>query len=158
MKAIIAGAFDPFTAGHYDIVKRARAIFGEAIVAVAEDTGKDTMPISVRVEIARKAVEGLFGVTVEPFSGLLTDYAASKGECVLVRGVRSEADIAYERSNSLIYRSLSGIETLVMLSAPEYMHISSTAVRTLARLSAPIGGYVVAGTEELILKHYAAFR
>ena len=120
MKAIFAGAFDPFTLGHKDIAERAAGIFGEVIVAVAADTDKNAMPLDLRLKIAVQAVRGVPGVKVVPFEGLLSDFLTSQGECVLVRGIRNSRDAEYERDHARIYKSLCGKEVVCLITAAEY--------------------------------------
>lgn len=154
MKAIYAGTFDPFTMGHFDIAERALKVFGNVTVAVAADTGKQTLPLDRRVCIADIAVSGLKGVDAEPFYGLLSDYVRSKGDCVLIRGLRNAGDLEYELCNTRIYRSQCGVESVCIISDCLYEHISSTAVRQLASLGADLKGFVVSGTESIISELY----
>lgn len=154
MKAIFAGTFDPFTLGHRDIVQRAASIFGEVIVAVAEMTGKNCVPTEKRVEIARLATADMPGVTVEPFYGLLTDYAAQKGDHVIVRGIRSCADFEYERDLTRVYASLGDGKCVCVIASPEVEHVSSTVVRSLAAAGASLDGYAFGNTKEIISEVY----
>ncbi|MDE6029644.1 MAG: pantetheine-phosphate adenylyltransferase [Clostridiales bacterium] len=158
MKAIFAGTFDPFTLGHRNIVERAAKLFDSVIIAVADDTGKNTAPLAVRTEIAAAAVAGIANATVESFSGLLTDYVASKGDCVLVRGVRNSNDLEYERDLTAVYKSLCGVESVILITDAAYGHISSTVVRTVAALGGAVSGYVVPSTEKQILQVYRKTR
>ena len=143
MKAIFAGTFDPFTLGHKDITERAAHVFGDVVVAVAEDTGKNSMPLDIRLKIAEQAIRGIKGASVTPFKGLLSEFAKGQGECVLVRGIRNSRDMEYEREHARIYRSAA------------YEHVSSTAVRELAALGGELSGYVAPNTEDIIKKTYA---
>ena len=154
MKAIFAGTFDPFTAGHRDITKRALAVFGDVTVAVASDTGKTARPLDVRLNIAETATADLNGVTVETFSGLLSDYLAKLGDCVIVRGVRNSRDAEYERDLVRVYRSLCGKDAVFFATSAEFEHVSSTTVRQLAELGGALDGYVVPCTVQAIIKHY----
>ncbi|MDE7108145.1 MAG: pantetheine-phosphate adenylyltransferase [Clostridiales bacterium] len=154
MKAIFAGTFDPFTLGHRNIVERAAKLFDGAIIAVADDTGKNTAPLSVRTEIAKAAVADMPTVTVESFSGLLSDYVTKKGDCVLVRGVRNSNDLEYERDLTAVYKSLCGVESIIIITDSAYGHVSSTVVRAVAALGGDINGYVVPSTAKQIAEVY----
>lgn len=158
MKAIFAGTFDPFTIGHRDIAERAAGLFNSVIVAVAEDTGKPAAPLSVRTEIAKSAVQDLNNVTVESFCGLLTDFAKQKGSCVLIRGVRNSADLDYERDLTNVYKSMSGIESLILISSADCSHVSSSVVRTAAALGGDISKFVVKSTVQKITDIYGQKR
>lgn len=142
MTAIFAGTFDPFTVGHKEIVRRALDIFGSVIIAVADETGKSTASLDARVRIVKLSVSDLNCVTVEPFSGLLSDYVKSKKNAVLVRGIRNAADFDYERELCEVYRSLGAGKTVHIISAPEYSAVSSTTVRRLAALGAELSAFV----------------
>ena len=158
MKAIFAGTFDPFTLGHKNIVERAAKIFDEVVIAVADDTGKDAAPLAVRTEIVSAAVLDMSGVTVESFCGLLSDYVKTKGDCVLVRGVRNSVDLEYERDITSVYKSLCGVESVILITDAKLGHISSTVVRTIAALSGDISGYVVPNTLKKINEIYGKKR
>ncbi|MCH5351691.1 MAG: pantetheine-phosphate adenylyltransferase [Clostridiales bacterium] len=155
MKAIIAGSFNPFTLGHKDIVTRVASMFDEVVVAVADDTYKKTAPLSVRTEIAKLSLSDVKGVRVLPFSGLLTDFAKKTGAEVIVRGLRNTVDFEYEKSLGEAYKSLSGIETLFLMCSPELSHVSSSLVRSLAELNAPMDGYVAVGAQSAVKAAYA---
>lgn len=154
MKAVIAGTFDPFTTGHKNIVERALGIFGDVTIAVASDTGKNTASLDIRTEIARLSVLDLQNVSVEPFSGLLSDFLTAQGECVLVRGIRNVRDAEYERDLSRVYCSLCDKDTVVLFTDARFEHVSSSVVRELVALDAELDGYVVPAAEELIKKTY----
>ncbi len=154
MKAIFAGTFDPFTSGHRNIVEQALEVFGAVTVAVANDVGdKSAADIALRVNIAKLAVADFSNVTVERFDGLLTDYVGKTGG-VIIRGVRTSADLEYERAHARIYYSLGRVRSVFFIPAAEYEHVSSTVVRQLARLKADLNGYVARGTEKIIADHY----
>lgn len=142
MTAVFAGTFDPFTLGHKDIVKRALGIFGSVVIAVAEETGKSVIPLDRRVKIASLSVSDLKDVTVEPFSGLLSEYVLGKKNAVLVRGLRSASDFDYERELCDVYRTL-GVEKIVhIICEPKFSSVSSTTVRLLAALGGDLSGFI----------------
>lgn len=154
MKAIFAGTFDPFTIGHKNIVERAVGIFGNVIVAVAHNTGKNAAPLDVRVDIVKNSICEISGAIAVPFDGLLTDFAAAQGECVLIRGIRSSRDWEYECDHSFVYKSLGDIETVCLISDAKYGHISSSVVREIASLGGNIDGYVVPSVRDVVAEHY----
>ncbi len=157
MRAIFAGAFDPFTAGHVNIIKRAAALFDSVTVAVADDTGKNTAPVYVRVDIAKRSTAGIDNATVSAFHGLLSDFVKCFDEpVVLVRGIRNGRDAEYERDLSRVYKSLCGVDTVFLQADADSEHISSTVVRELAKLRAPLDGYVANGAIETVTEIYSA--
>ncbi len=156
MKAIFAGTFDPFTVGHRDIAERAIKVFGNVTVAVAAG-GTARADIATRIKIAEISLGGVRGAEVVPFSGLLTDFvAAQQQKCVLVRGIRSVKDYEYERELDAVYKSLFAVDSVYFMTSPVLMHVSSTVVRELSKLGAPLDGYVVSSAADIISKNYGA--
>lgn len=131
--ALFAGSFDPFTKGHKDIVDRALAsVADEVVVAVGVNFQKTCMfSIEERVQAIKDAYKDNPKVSVKAYEGLTTDYAKEIGADFLLRGVRSTKDFEYERNIAEVNRRLTGIETILMLSAPELSCISSSVVREL---------------------------
>ena len=132
--ALFAGVFDPITLGHLELVQRAAAIFGRLIVGVGTNPDKSSLfTLAERVELVAASVRGLAGVTVESFQGLTVRFARERGASVIVRGVRSAADVDYELTMARTNRVLEpSIETVFLPAAESYSHISSTLIRQLA--------------------------
>lgn len=153
--SIMAGTFDPFTLGHYDVARRAASMFDKVIVGVADTGERKAAPIDVRLEIARKSLAGLKNVEVRPFTGFLTDFAAQCGARILVRGLRTYNDFEYEKALYEVYKSQNpDIETIYIMTAGVCSHISGSIVRELAHLGGSLEGYVTASATELVRKHY----
>ena len=130
---LFAGSFDPFTKGHKDIVDRALAsVADEVVVAVGVNCQKACMfSLEERVQAIKDVYKDNPKVSVKAYEGLTTDYAKEIGADFLLRGVRSTKDFEYERDIAEVNRRLTGIETILMLSAPELSCISSSVVREL---------------------------
>lgn len=134
---IFAGSFDPFTIGHLDIVKRAAHLFDKVHIVILYNPGKNAAMFSVdeRVELIQDAVSDVKNVTVSQFDGLLVNYCRLVGAKFIVRGIRSGSDVEYEHMLEAVNKKLDdSIETVYMLSKPEYAHISSSLVRQLIEL------------------------
>lgn len=155
MKAVFAGAFDPFTLGHRDIAERTVKTFGNVTVAVACETGKNTLSVNERKMIVEKSLSGLNGVTIESFEGLFTDYLKKYDECVIVRGLRSCRDLEYERDIVRTYKALCGRDAVFFITSAEYEHVSSTTVRELVKLNGELKGFVAPNAEADIIKFYS---
>jgi len=142
--AIYPGTFDPITNGHADIVARAARLFDEVIVAVAEDPARAAVfDCGERMSMARTVLEGMQGVEVCCFSGLLVEYARSRGVNVILRGLRAVSDFEYEFQMAGMNRRLvAEVETLFLTPAEEYTFISSSLVREIAVLGGDISGFV----------------
>lgn len=133
--AIFPGSFDPFTAGHLNILRRALTMFDKVIVAVGinqDKTGFFTM--EQKMDIIRQATKGMEGVSVMSYSKLTVDFCRSLGVNHIVRGVRNMIDFETERSIADANRRLAPeIETIIIPTAQEFAHISSSAVRDIIR-------------------------
>ena len=133
--ALFPGSFDPFTAGHLNILKRALTMFDEVVVAVGVNQDKrGFFSMEQRMDIIRQATSGLEGVTVMKYDGLTVDVCREMGIRHVVRGVRNMIDFETERSIADANRRLAPeIETVIIPTAQEFAHISSSAVRDLLR-------------------------
>lgn len=134
-KALFPGSFDPFTSGHLNILKRALTMFDEVVVAVGINIDKHGFfPTEKRVDIIRKATSGMKGVTVISYGNLTVDICRELGIRHIVRGVRNMIDFETERSIADANRVLAPeIETIIIPTAQEFAHISSTAVRDIIK-------------------------
>jgi pantetheine-phosphate adenylyltransferase len=151
-KAIYAGTFDPMTLGHLDVLERAARIFPEVIVAVAAVTGKDTQFTQAeRVDLVRKSVVDMPGVTVQPFKGLLVEFARSQSVAVIIRGLRAFSDFEYEFQMALMNRRLApDLETLFLMPKQDYSFLNSTNIRQVASLGGDVSEFVPAVVNEAL--------
>ena len=131
-QALFAGSFDPFTIGHYLVVKRALPMFDKITIGIGINSGKKSMfPVEERVKAIEKAFAGEERIEVKVYDCLTMDFAKEIGADVLLRGVRTTKDFEYEREIADINLKLGGIETVLLISEPEYASISSSVVREL---------------------------
>ena len=154
--AAYSGTFDPVTFGHTDIIRRAARMFPRLLVAVSLNPGKNPrFTIGERVDLCRESVADLKNVDVKPFDGLIVDFARDHGVSVLVRGVRSVADFDYERQMAVMNRDLyPQLDTVMLVPSPEYAHLSSSLVRELATLGAPIEKFVPLPVVEILRERF----
>lgn len=134
-KALFPGSFDPFTAGHLNILKRALTMFDEVIVAVGINQDKrGFFDMDQRIDIIRQAVKGLNGVSIIKYDNLTIDTCHEYGIHHMVRGVRNMIDFETERSIADANRKLApDVETIIIPTAQEFAHISSSAVRDILK-------------------------
>lgn len=142
--AVYPGSFDPITYGHLDIIKRGLTIFDEIIVAVANNSQKNSLfTTEERVQLIKDVLKDEERVTVDTFSGLLIDYVSSRGAHVIIRGLRAISDFEYEfqiaQMNSSIGRQ---IETLFMMTSLQYGYLSSSIVKEVCSLNGDIDMFV----------------
>jgi pantetheine-phosphate adenylyltransferase len=151
--AVYPGTFDPITRGHIDMVTRTAPLCDILIVGVARSTPKNVwFSIEERIELVEDAFKDLPNVRVQPFEGLLVDFARKVGAAFLVRGVRAFSDFEYEMQMALINRKLApDIETLFLMPAEEFSYVSSSRVREIAALDGDIRRYVTPKTHEALL-------
>ena len=130
--AIFPGSFDPFTIGHYDIVMRGLQIFDEIIIGIGRNNNKQGyFPINERITAIQSTFASEPRVRVITYEGLTIDFAQAQNANCILRGVRSVQDFEYERNIAEANKQLSGIETILLYTRPEYAHISSSLVREL---------------------------
>ena len=136
MLAVFPGSFDPPTLGHIHTIERLSQKVDSLYVVAANNIDKNQSLFSAaqRVAMLTLCCTKFRNVTVMSQSGLLADFIAQHNIDVLVRSMRSQDDFQYEYSMQAMYREMLDIDTLFILSAPQYAHINATMVRQLIRL------------------------
>lgn len=143
--AIYPGTFDPFTNGHLDLVERGLRMFDKIVLAVANNPSKKPLfTIEERMALARRSMSHLEGrVEVDSFSGLLVDYAASKGVNAVIRGLRAVSDFEFEMQMALMNRKMvNSLETVFLMPSLRYIFLSSTIVKEVASYGGSVDGLV----------------
>ena len=141
--AIYAGSFSPPTNGHMDIIERGAKLYDRLVVAVMANPDKRYLfSPEHRVDMLRRCLAHLPNVAVVQDGGLLIDLAKREGAGVILRGVRSAADLEYEMQLAVANRSMSGVETVFLPASPQYGHLSSTIVNGFAMHGGDIRGMV----------------
>jgi len=143
-KALYPGTFDPITNGHYDLVRRAAAIFSSVTVAIAANPGKAPLfSLEQRVAMAREVLADIPNVSVTGYTGLTVDFAVQLGTAVVVRGLRAVADFEFEFQLATMSRHLSSKVDYVFLTPTEqYNFISSTLIREIASFNGNVNEFV----------------
>ncbi|MGI6045942.1 MAG: pantetheine-phosphate adenylyltransferase [Eggerthellaceae bacterium] len=155
-RGLTPGTFDPITNGHLDVITRASQLMDEIIVAVAASPAKKPLfTLEERTDLVRKATAHLPNVRVEPFDCLLVDFAQEMEATVVVKGLRAITDFEYEfQMNALNYQLSKQLETVFIMSPPEYMYLSSSIVREIASLDGDFGHFVPPCVEEALIKKF----
>jgi len=144
LKVVYPGTFDPFTRGHEDIVRRAARIFDLVVVAIADSESKRPLfTTAERIAMAREVLNGYGNVQVMGFSSLLMDFVHAIDARVVLRGLRAVSDFEYEFQMAGMNRNLyPEVETLFLTPAEQYLFMSSTIVREIARLGGDVSSFV----------------
>ena len=154
---VFQGTFDPFTNGHLAVVKTALALFGQVRILLLINPDKTPLfSVEERIKMIRAATADLPGVSVDSFDGLLADYMRAHQLCVCVRGVRSEQDAAYELHNAHLSQALyPSLYTLLIACPDAFLHISSSALKTLCAQKEIPTGWVPLAVEKQITKKFS---
>jgi len=142
--AVYPGTFDPLTRGHEDLVRRACTLCSKVIVAVAASERKGPLfSLEERIEIAREALADLPQVEVVGFDCLLMKFVRDQGASVILRGLRAASDFEYEFQMAGMNRKLHpDVETVFLTPGEQYMFVSATIVREIARFGGDITPFV----------------
>ena len=143
------GTFDPVTNGHVDVIARAARLMDKLVVGVSISTGKGPLfTLEERVELV-KAEIALIGtangtvIEVQPFQGLLIDFAHQVGAVMIVRGLRAVSDFDYEfQMAGMNYRMAPDIETVFLMASERHQFIASRLVKEVAALGGDISTFV----------------
>ncbi len=154
--AVVPGSFDPPTLGHIDVIRRAARLYDQLHVLVVHNPDKEAMlPIAQRLALLEQSIaedEEIDGdVVIASWSmGLLVDYATDVGAGVLVKGIRSQVDVAYETPMAIVNRHLAHVETVFLLPDPAHALVSSSLVRQVAALGGDVSPYVPAAVARFL--------
>ena len=147
-KAIFPGSFDPFTIGHYSVVKRGLELFDHITIGVGSNCSKKSFfTLEKRLDIIRQAFHDEPRVSVKAYDSLTIDFAKEEKADFILRGVRSANDFEYEKSIADINKRLSSIETVLLFTEPQYSAVSSTIVRDLLSYGKEVAAFLPPGVE-----------
>jgi len=152
---VYAGSFDPPTNGHLDLVHRAASIFEHVVVAVLQNTEKQSLlTFEERAALLTECTREIPNVEVDTFHGLLVDYVRQRGARHILRGIRALSDFEYEFQIALMNRRLAPeIETVFLMPREEYTYLSSRLVREVAKFGGPLEEFVPAPVVSALRRH-----
>ena len=142
--ALFPGSFDPITIAHVDILQRALPLFDKIVVGIGLNSAKQNfISAEKREEMVKTIFADMPKVDVQLYEGLTVDFCRKINAKYMVRGIRSSSDFEYERAISQINQTMMpDVETILLLSKPEYSAISSTIVRDILRNKGDISYFV----------------
>ncbi len=150
--ALYPGSFDPVTKGHQSIVLRAAKLFDHVVVAIGENSDKKYMySIEERLLFLEKTFEKTENISIVSYQGLTMDFCKANNINYIIRGVRSDIDWSVESSISNANKLLNpSIETIFLLTEPEFIGISSSAVRDILKHKGDISAFLPKEITQLI--------
>jgi pantetheine-phosphate adenylyltransferase len=156
-RALVPGTFDPITKGHLDIVTRAAQLVDEVVVCVADSQKKSPLfTLEERRRLVEESTAHLPNVSVVAFEGMLTETAARLDANVVVKGLRAVTDFEYEFQMAAVnYQMDSSLETIFIMSPPEYMYLSSSIVREIASLHGDFKQFVSPCVYQALLQKFS---
>jgi pantetheine-phosphate adenylyltransferase len=145
-RAIYPGSFDPITNGHLDVIERARKLFDEVIVAVAQNDEKSPLfNLEERIDLLHETIGKIDSVRIAQFGGLLVDFAVEQKAVAVIRGLRAVSDFEFEFQMALMNRKLeAAVEAIFLMPKEEYTYLSSRIIKEIARLGGDVSGFVPA--------------
>src|SRR5881394_974680 len=143
-RAIYPGSFDPVTNGHLDVVERARKLFDEVIVAVAQNDEKQPLfSLEERLDLLKQTVGKIDNVRIAQFDGLLVEFARTEKANAVIRGLRAVSDFEFEFQMALMNRKLeNAVETIFLMPKEDYTYLSSRLVKEIARLGGNVNDFL----------------
>ena len=158
--AVYPGTFDPVTVGHLHIIQRGSRLVDQLIVGVAKHSNKNPMfTLEERVDLLNQDIDESVkanNITIMPFDGLLVDFLRDRGAGIVLRGLRSARDFDYESQMAHVNSRLCpDVETMFLLSNPEYLTVSSTYVKQIAKLGGDVSSFVPKHALDAVIKKQA---
>ncbi len=144
LKIVYPGTFDPFTRGHEDLARRAAKLFDRVVIGVADSQSKRPFfTTAERVAMTRDVVAPIANVEVAAFSSLLMDFVHQQNARIILRGLRAVSDFEYEFQMAGMNRNLyPEVETLFLTPSEQYMFVSATIVREIAKFGGDVSQFV----------------
>ena len=141
---VYPGTFDPITLGHLDIIRRGVHLVDRLVIGVTTNPSKEPMfTVDERMQMVRREVADVPGVTVVEFDSLLMDFAESQGAALILRGLRAVADFEYEYQMAGMNQQLNDrIETVFLMADVSLQPIASRLVKEIARYGGAIDKFV----------------
>lgn len=156
-KCMVIGSFDPVTVGHAELIRRAAELFDRTYAVIMHNSEKQYLfSGEQRLRLLELACGGIYGASADIYEGYAADYAREQKIDCIVRGIRGEADVAYELEMARFNRArYPDAQTIFLPAFGDMASVSSTHVRELLAAGGDIDELVPKGTAELMRRYYA---
>ena len=154
--AVYPGSFDPVTFGHLDLIERACRMFDQVIIAVSNNSAKKhTFSVAERLQMLEACVRDIPQAYVDTFAGLLVEYMKVKKATIVIRGLRAISDVDYEFQMASMNRTLHPkVETVFLMPDEQHTYLSSSTVKEVARMGAPLDKFVTPTVARALRKKF----
>jgi len=152
--ALFPGSFDPITKGHQDIVERATPLFDKIVVGIGTNTAKKYLfSLEERTQWIKATFKGNKKIEVVQYEGLTIDFCRRIEANYILRGLRNSSDFDFESSIGQMNRALDKqIETICLLTSPEFTAINSTIVRDIIINGGDASNFVPSAVKQHFVK------
>lgn len=152
--ALFPGSFDPLTVGHESIIRRSFDLFDKIIIAIGQNINKKGFyPLEQRIEWISNVFEHDPKIEVTHYDGLTIDFCRKIGARFILRGLRTTADFEYEWSIAQLNKAMyPELETVFLLTLPEFIHVNSSIVRDIIRHGGDVSKFLPKGVDLTKLK------
>ncbi len=142
--AVFPGSFDPFTIGHKAIVDKALSLFDTIIIAIGVNSDKNAFfSLEKRIAHIQDVYKNNPQIQVDKYTNLTVEFCKSKNASFILRGLRNTSDFQFEKSIAQMNNQIeSEVETVFLITPPEFGHVSSTIVRELIRYGTDVSNYI----------------
>ena len=156
-RVVYPGSFDPIHRGHVDVVEQAVELFGEVVVVIMYNFAKQTglFDVDQRMDLARRSLAHLEGVSVTAHTGLAVDAAADAGADFIVKGLRTGADFEIEQQMAHTNHAVTGVRTVYVPCRPDLGFVSSRFVREIAQYGGDVSRLVPTQVAEALRRRFA---
>ena len=155
--ALYPASLDLIHYGHINVAVRASRFFEKLVIGIYANPDKKAVLFGIdeRVELAREVFKKYPSISVAKYNVLTVQYAESVGAIALVRGLRVFGDFEFEFRMGMANKKLAPqLETIMILSDEQYMHISSSTIREIAQLGGDVSSMAPPIISEALRKKY----
>lgn len=126
----VTGSFDPITIGHLNIIERAKKLFDTVYVLMLINPEKKYLFSSdERLSFLNTLFDKDEQIKVYFYSGYTADFCREHGIKTLVRGIRNEQDLIYEKNLAKLNYDYGELETCFFVADENLKEISSSLLK-----------------------------